>query len=337
MTKRTKAKGARRGAARNQHGTQKPKGENVRFIDLFAGIGGFRVALEALGAECVWSCERDALAAHWYRENHGDDPAGDINAVNASDVPDHDILCAGFPCQPYSTQGKARGLADPRGRVFYSIPRILAAKRPAAFVLENVDSLGHANNRWSHDRIVAALQAAGYFVYETVLNAREFGLPQSRRRLFMVGFRRSLGKVPFAWPKRGPLAANRDDFLDGRVDAAYLIGAEEKNDLLWRRDIQRAKGNKWAHKFAPRTHVHALLSAPHTSQDNIILEPGDGTWRRLTPNEYRKLQGFPDGFRLPPDDGHAYRLLGNSVAVPVVRAVAENIIAALRGQKPRRQ
>jgi len=210
------------------------------------------------------------------------------------------------------------------------------AKQPAAFILENVDSLGHSNNRWSHDRIVAALQTAGYVVYETVLNAREFGLPQSRRRLFMVGFRRSLGAVSFAWPKRSPLATNRDDFLDERVDATYSIGTEEKSELLWNRDMQRARGNKWTYKFAQRTHMYALLSAPHTSQDNIILDPDDGSWRRLTPNEYRKFQGFPEGFKLPADDWHAYKLLGNSVAVPVVRAVAENVIAALRGKKPRR-
>lgn len=336
MKRNAKARGTRRSAADNGNGAQKTKHKKVRFIDLFAGIGGFRVAVETLGAKCVWSCENDSLAARWYLENHGDAPTCDITAVNATRLPDFDILCAGYPCQPCSTQGKALGLADPRGRVFYSIPRVLTAKQPAAFILENVDSLRHANNRWSHDRIVSALQTAGYVVYETVLNAREFRLPQSRRRLFMIGFRRSLGALPFAWPKRSPLATNRDDFLDERVDDVYFIGSQEKNDLLSNRDPQRAKGNMWAYKFAPRTHVHALLSATHTSQDNIILDPDDGSWRRLTPNEYRKFQGLPGGFKLPDEDKHAYRLLGNSVAVPVVRAVAENVIAALRGQKPRR-
>ena len=336
MKSNKNATSARRTAAGNGRSTRKTGRDENRFIDLFAGIGGFRVALEALGAKCVWSCEKDALAARCYLENHGDDPTGDVLAVAAAGVPDHDILCAGHPCQPYSTQGKCLGLADPRGRVFYAIPRILGAKQPAAFILENVASLGNKKHRRSHDRIVAALETAGYVAYETVLDARELGLPQSRRRLFMVGFRRSLGAVSFSWPKRGRLATNRDDFLDELVDAAYFIGAEERSELQWNRDIQRAMGNRWTFKFAPRTHVHALLSAPHTSQDNIILDPGDGSWRRLTPNEYRRLQGFPDGFRLPADDRHAYMLLGNSVAVPVVRAVAENVIAALRGEKPGR-
>lgn len=334
MKKISRARTARRNSDGN--GAQKTKHKKVRFIDLFAGIGGFRVALEALGAKCVWSCEKDALAARWYLENHGDDPTGDITSVNAVDVPEHDILCAGYPCQPYSTQGKALGLADPRGRLFYAIVRILTAKQPSAFLLENVDSLAHANNRWSHDRIVAALNTAGYVVYEAVLNAREYGLAQSRQRLFMVAFHRSLGAVPFSWPRRSPLATNRDDFLDECVDAGYFIGAEERNDLHRRRDIQQAKRNKWTFKFAPRTHVHALLSAAHTSQDNIILDPNNGSWRRLTPNEYRKFQGFPEGFKLPANDKHAYRLLGNSVAVPVVQAIAVNVIAALRGQQPRR-
>jgi DNA (cytosine-5)-methyltransferase 1 len=336
MKKKTKAIGARRNAAGEGRGVLKSRREQTRFIDLFAGIGGFRVALEALGAKCVRSCEKDALAAAWYLENHGDDPTGDVMSVAAAGVPDHDILCAGYPCQPYSTQGKALGLADPRGRVFYAISRILTAKQPAAFILENVDSLGHANNRRSHDWIVTALQTAGYVVYETVLNAREFGLAQSRRRLFMVGFRRSLGAAPFSWPKRGRLATNRDDFLDGTPDRACYFGADAVADLLRASDLQRAKGNQWFIKFAPRTHVRALLSAPHRTQDNIILDPGDGSWRRLTPNEYRKFQGFPEGFRLPDESRHAYMLLGNSVAVPVVRAVAEKVIAALRGEKPRR-
>jgi len=336
MRSRKNAKSAYRTAAGNGRGARKTERNEIRFIDLFAGIGGFRVALEALGAKCVRSCEKDALAARWYLENHGDDPTGDVMAVAAADVPDHDILCAGYPCPPYSTQGKGLGLADPRGRVFYAIPRIVAAKRPAAFILENVASLGNKKHRRSHDRIVAALKDAGYVVRETVLNAREFGLPQSRRRLFMVGFRRSLGTVPFAWPKRGPLAANRDAFLDETPDRACYLGADAVADLLRASDLQRAKGNQWFIKFAPRTHIRALLSAPHRTQDNIILDPGDGSWRRLTPNEYRRLQGFPEGFRLPDESRHAYTLLGNSVAVPVVRAVAENVIAALRGEKPGR-
>jgi len=337
MRRKTNGKTARRNPAGKSNGGRKRRAKRtwIRFIDLFAGVGGFRVALEALGEKCVWSCENDVLTARWYLENHGDDPTGDIMAVAATAVPDYDILCAGYPCQPYSTQGKALGLADPRGRVFYAIPRILAAKRPAAFILENVDSLLHANNRWSHDRIVAALETAGYFVHETVLDAREFGLPQSRRRLFMVGFHRSLGAVSFAWPKRDRLASNRDAFLDETVDETHYFGADEIDALVWASEWQRAQGNQWFIKFAPRTHVRALLSAPHRTQDNIIIG-ADGRWRRLTPNEYRKFQGFPEGFKLPADDRDAYRLLGNAVAVPVVRAVAENAIAALRGKRPRR-
>jgi DNA (cytosine-5)-methyltransferase 1 len=336
MRSKKNAKSARRTAAGKGRGTRKTERSEIRFIDLFAGIGGFRVALEAAEAKCVRSCEKDPLAARWYRENHGDDPTGDITSVDAAGVPDHDILCAGYPCQPYSTQGKGCGLADPRGRVFHAIPAILKAKRPAAFILENVASLGNKKHRRSHDRIVAALETAGYAVRETVLNAREFGLPQSRRRLFMVGFRRSLGTVPFVWPNRGPLATNRDAFLDENPDPACYLSADEIADLIYASERQRAKGNQWFIKFAPRTHVRALLSTPHRTQDNIILDPDDGTWRRLTPNEYRRLQGFPKGFRLPDESRHAYMLLGNSVAVPVVRAVAENVIAALLGEKPRR-
>ena len=335
MESKKNAKSARRTAAGKGRGTRKTERNEIRFIDLFAGIGGFRVALEAAGAKCVWSCEKDPLAARWYRENHGDDPTGDVTAVAAKAVPDHEILCAGYPCQPYSTQGKGRGLADPRGRVFHAIPAILRAKRPAAFILENVASLGNKKHRRSHDRIVAALETAGYAVRETVLNAREFGLPQSRRRLFMVGFRRSLGTVPFTWPKRGRLATNRDDFLDETPDRACYFGADTVAELLRASDLQRAKGNQWSVKFASRKHVRTLLSAPHRTQDNIIIGL-DGRWRRLTPNEYRKFQGFPEGFKLPAESRHAYMLLGNSVAVPVVRAVAENVIAALRGEKPGR-
>ena len=187
-------------------------------IDLCAGIGGFRFGFEQAGAKCVWSCEKDPIAAETYLANHGDDPTGDITEIAAGDIPDHDILCAGYPCQSFSIQGTRRGMCDPRGRVIWQVYRILAAKRPAAFVLENVDALRHRNHAGSLAKIIDALTGLGYRVHYRVLDARRFGLPQRRRRLFIVGF---LRPVVFEFAPPGEPACNLRDLLERDVPEKY--------------------------------------------------------------------------------------------------------------------
>jgi DNA (cytosine-5)-methyltransferase 1 len=304
----------------NQH--QRP----ITFADAFAGIGGFHLALARAGAALAWACERDADAAGIYRRNFGVDPTGDVAAVRAAAVPRHGILCAGFPCQSFSLDGKRKGMADPRGRLFWHVVRILAAKRPSAFILENVPHLLRIDGGETFALMRRHLTACGYTVRHALLDALRFGLPQRRERLFVVG---TLGTVPFEFPKPGRPATHLRRLLQRGVPEKYYYSDEQRCRMAGRRDIERAKRGSRCCNFVKATHANTLMSDPKGVEKNIVVEP-DGRWRRLTPREYARLQGFPDAFRLHPTDSKAYRQFGNSVAVPVVRAVAENLIEALR-------
>ena len=306
-------------------------GRPIRFLDLFAGIGGFRLALEALGAVCVWACEINEHAAGVYLDNFGDDPTGDITAVGAPTIHDHDILCAGFPCQSYSGLGKRKGLADPRGRLFYAIVRVLLAKRPAAFILENVPRLLSHDNGRTFARMRRQLTGLGYRMHTAILDARRFGLPQRRRRLFIVGLHARLGGRRFVFPTGGDPALNLRDLLiaDDDVPPAYDFTDEQRAKLIERKERHRAGGSGHGYAIAV-DHANTIVSNPNTPWLNVVVRP-DGRWRRLTPRECARLQGFPSTFRIHAADPKAYRQLGNSVAVPVVRAVAGRVVATLSG------
>ena len=302
---------------------------SLTFADLFAGIGGFHRALTLAGATLAWACESDADAADTYRRNFGHDSTGDMTTVRAEAVPHHDILCAGFPCQSFSVEGKRLGMSDARGRLFWHILRILMAKRPRAFMLENVPHLLRIDGGETFDMMCSHLTAIGYTLRYTLLDAHRFGLPQRRERLFIVG---TLGSVPFEFPKQGKPATHLHRLLQRDVPEKYYYSDEQRSRMAGRRDIERAKRSNRCCNFVDATHANALLSDPKGVEKNIVVEP-DGRWRRMTPREYARLQGFPDTFKLHPTDSKAYRQLGNSVAVPVVRAVAEKLIEALRGSR----
>ena len=325
---------SRRPTARRSQGVAEGasgNGRRVRFVDLFAGIGGFRLALTALGAVCVWACENNEHAAGVYRNNFGDDPTGDITAVGAPTIPDHDILCAGFPCQSYSGLGKRKGLADPRGRLFYEIVRVLLAKRPAAFILENVPRLLSHDNGRTFARMQRQLTGLGYDVHTAILDARRFGLPQRRKRLFIVGLHTRLGVQGFDFPVGGDPASNLRNLLvaDADVPPAYDFTDEQRAKLIERKERHRARGSGHGYAIAV-DHANTIVSNPNTPWLNVVVRP-DGRWRRLTPRECARLQGFPGTFRIHAADPKAYRQLGNSVAVPVVRAVAGRVVATLSG------
>ncbi len=304
----------------------------ITFTDVFAGIGGFHQALTQVGAVLAWACECDADAAETYRRNFGYDPTGDVTTVSATDVPDHDILCAGFPCQSFSVDGERRGMADPRGRLFYEIVRLLTAKRPRAFILENVPHLLRIDGGRTFAAMRGHLTGFGYSVRHAVLDARHFGLPQRRERLFIVGILGSYRKAAlpsFAFPKPGKPAKNLHDLLERNVPARYYFTPEKRDRLIHLREHHRVKRSNRCFKFVHATHANTLTSTHRGVEKNVVVEL-DGKWRRLTPREYAKLQGFPETFKLHDVDSKAYRQLGNSVAVPVVRAVAERVIEALQ-------
>lgn len=305
-----------------------------RFIDLFAGIGGIRLAFQPYGT-CVFSCEWDIKAQETYEANFGEKPLGDIRSINEKDIPDHDILLAGFPCQPFSIAGvskkKSLGrehgfLDETQGTLFFDIARIIKEKRPQAFLLENVKNLRSHDKGRTFKVIKSVLEELGYTVYAEVLNAKGL-VPQNRERIYIVGFKKPL-KFQFPkLPKEGPpLHA----ILQKNVEEKYTL-----SDKLWEylqayKEKHSKKGNGFGYGLADLNSNSRTLSARYYKDGSEILIPQEGkNPRRLTPLECARLQGFPDSFKIVVSNTAAYKQFGNSVAVPVVEKIAEKMIQAI--------
>lgn len=311
-----------------------------KFIDLFAGIGGMRLAFESVGGQCVYSSEWNEFSQKTYEANFGEWPDGDITKVDAASIPDHDILVAGFPCQPFSiagvskkqSLGRATGFEDKtQGTLFFDVCRILKEKRPKAFMLENVKNLT------SHDRghtfavIREALEELNYEVFWKVIDGQAF-VPQHRERILIVGFDRKRYKdIHFAFditpvePK--PVVR---DILEPVVDSRYTLSDKLWDYLQAYAAKHQAAGNGFGYGIAPLDGVTRTLSARYYKDGSEILIAQEGkNPRRLTPRECARLQGFPESFVIPVSDTQAYRQFGNSVVVPLMANVAKLITEEL--------
>lgn len=315
----------------NRPYANQPENESFTFIDLFAGIGGIRIPFQELGGKCVFSSEWDKFSQKTYRINFGETPAGDITKIDASSIPDFDILLGGFPCQPFSQAGLHKGFDDTRGTLFFEIERIITEKRPKAFLLENVKQLkGHDNGR-TFRVIMQHLHALNYHAEAKVLKAADYGVPQIRERIYIVGFDKDYFNIPegyeFPYPHPTGKATKVGDILEKNVDDKYTI-----SDRLWKGHQRRREENKQNGKgfgyslFSEDSPYTSTISARYYKDGSEILIEQDGkNPRKLTPRECARLQGFPDSFIIPVSDAQAYKQFGNSVAVPVVRAIAINI------------
>jgi DNA (cytosine-5)-methyltransferase 1 len=293
------------------------------FIDLFAGIGGIRIPFEELGGECVFTSEIDKHAQETYKANFGDEPYGDINTIEPEDIPDHDILLAGFPCQAFSIIGEKKGFADTRGTLFFNIEKILKAKMPSAFLLENVKHLkGHDQGR-TFKIIVKKLEALGYNVHHTVLNALDFGLPQKRERTFIVGF---LENVNFSFPEPLNIEASLTDFLDNdnEVDKSLFV-----SERIKQKRFEKCKANPPFPSIWHENKSGNISALPYScalrahGSYNYLLVNGI---RRPSAKEFLRLQGFPENFKIVVSYTQLRKQAGNSVPVPVVRAIAKEIM-----------
>lgn len=299
-----------------------------KFIDLFAGIGGIRLAFESVGGKCVFSSEWDNNACITYEANFGEKPYGDITKINASTIPDFDILLAGFPCQPFSIAGKKAGFNhETQGTLFFDIERILKEKKPRAFMLENVKNLTAHDNGNTFKTIISHLEALGYNVYYKVLNALDFGVPQKRERIIMCGF---LDNVEFEFPKPIPenKRTNLKDILEDNVDKKYYVKEEIKISRMNRMKDKNYPKPYISHEnmvgsITPHNYSSALRAG---ASSNYILINNE---RRPTERELLRIQGFPDSFKIVVSYGHIKHQTGNSVAVPMITAVAEQMIKAL--------
>lgn len=302
---------------------------NFKFIDLFAGIGGIRLGFESAGGQCVFSSEWDADACKTYFENFGEHPAGDITKISADEIPDFDILLGGFPCQAFSIIGKREGFADEtRGTLFFEIERILKAKQPPAFMLENVRNLVAHDKGRTLKVILEHLEALGYHVYWKVLNALDFGVPQKRERIIIVGFK---DDVSFSFPEALPeeLRKTLSDILETDVPKRYYVREEIKNSR-----ISRLKDPNYPKPYISHENIGGSITPhPYSSalragaSANYILINDE---RRPTERELLRLQGFPDTFKIVVSYTQLRKQAGNSVAVPVIASVAKEMIKSLK-------
>jgi DNA (cytosine-5)-methyltransferase 1 len=302
----------------------------IRFIDLFSGIGGFRFAAEqvfskyGLSAQCVFSSEIDLYAREAYHANFGEYPSGDITQINANDVPDHEILFAGFPCQPFSIIGHGKGFDDTRGTLFFDIARILAAKRPKAFILENVKRLIGHNQGETLKKILHVLRdELGYTVYYKSLNALDYGLPQKRERVVIVGFYKPMA---FEFPPKQEKYIPLSKILEKNVDEKYYASEKIRKKRL-KDHVPAASPSIWHENKSGHISSYPYSCALRAGASyNYLLVNGE---RRLTPKEMLRLQGFPDTFKIAVTESQTRRQAGNAVPVNIIRAVLESAMPIL--------
>ena len=332
MTKpRKKTTRAREDAA--AYGSPK---QPFRFIDLFCGIGGFRIAFERAGGKCVFSSDYDKFSQQTYEANFGERPHGDIHSVAVADIPAHDILCAGFPCQPFSIAGVSKKVSlgrkhgfddEKQGNLFFSIAEILDFHRPEAFVLENVKNLkGHDGGK-TFDIIYRTLtEALGYTVYHKIIDAKSV-VPQHRERIFLVGFREWRYFDYPQFPDKGP---KLDSILEPKPDPKYTLTDHLWNYLQNYAAKHRAAGNGFGFGLVTENDTTRTLSARyHKDGSEILIAQSRKIPRRLTPRECARLMGYPETYKVVVSDTQAYRQFGNSVVVPVVERIAQSVAYTL--------
>ena len=326
---------------RAQNKSEKPEDAGFTFIDLFAGIGGMRIAYEKAGGHCVYSNEWNKYSQQTYFANFGEQPDGDITKVNETDIPDHDILVAGFPCQPFSiagvskkqSMGKATGFEDKtQGTLFFDVCRILKAKRPKAFMLENVKNLCSHDKGRTFKVITESLDELDYEIFYKVIDGQMY-VPQHRERILIVGFdRKRYGNnvsFDFVLNPAEPKPLMRD-ILETNVDDKYTLSDKLWNYLQAYAEKHKAAGNGFGYGIASPDGVARTLSARYYKDGSeILIEQKGKNPRRLTPRECARLQGFPDSFKITVSDTQAYRQFGNSVVVPLMSAVAHLVCTKL--------
>ncbi|WP_273245787.1 MULTISPECIES: DNA (cytosine-5-)-methyltransferase [unclassified Flavobacterium] len=313
-----------------------------RFIDLFAGIGGFRLALQNIGGKCVFSSEWNNYAKKTYSSNFGEVPFGDITQIDENTIPDHDILVGGFPCQPFSLAGVSKKNAlgrnhgfrdETQGTLFFDIVRILETKRPGAFLLENVKNLVSHDKGNTFRIIQGTLNELGYNIHCKVLDGKHF-VPQHRERIVIVGFDRNVfnGEENFNFPE---IHNNNNNnairtILEPNISDKYTLSDKLWNYLQEYAAKHRAKGNGFGYGLTNLNGISRTLSARYYKDGAEILLPQHGrNPRRLTPRECARLQGYPDNFRIPVSDTQAYKQFGNSIVVPLMQAVGQEIVEVL--------
>jgi DNA (cytosine-5)-methyltransferase 1 len=328
-----------------------PQKYSFKFIDLFAGIGGFRIAMQNLGGKCVFTSEWDKDAQKTYRANFGEIPFGDITKESVKNyIPkDFDVLCAGFPCQAFSIAGKRGGFEDTRGTLFFDVAEIIKKHKPKAIFLENVKGLRSHDKGQTLATILNVLRNdLGYFVPEPqVINAKEFGVPQNRERIYIVGFRKEIGINEFEYPKSINKPVSFANIKEKEVvPTKYYLSTQYVQTLVNHKARHESKGNGFGYAIIPDDGIaNAIMVGGMGRERNLVLDDRitdfiptthikgtvnrDGI-RKMTPREWARLQGFPDNYVIPVADASAYKQFGNSVAIPAIQATGSKIVQLLK-------
>lgn len=325
-----------------------PRVADYTFIDLFAGIGGFRIALESFGLKCVYSSEWDKHAQITYAENFGEVPEGDLTKVNAENIPKHNILCAGFPCQAFSISGKQKGFADIRGTLFFDIARIAEHHKPEVLFLENVSNFARHDKGRTLTVVKQTLEELSYQVFDSVLNASHYGIPQSRRRIYLVCFRKDLDVREFRFPCPNHEPVKVRDFLEGGEQTEkYVVkhretklnGPSPKPDVFghyWQKPIRVGtigNGGQGERIYSDLGHAITLSAYGGGVASKTGAYLVDGKVRKLSPRECARIMGFPDSFKIPVTDAQAYKQFGNSVVIPMLQATFREVVPILDRSK----
>ena len=324
-----------------------PSNYKFKFIDLFAGVGGFRIAMQNLGGKCVFTSEWDKEAQKTYRTNFGEVPFGDITKEETKKfIPDgFDVLCAGFPCQAFSIAGKRGGFEDTRGTLFFDVAEIIKRKKPKAIFLENVKGLRNHNGGKTLATILNVLRNdLGYYVPEPqIINAKEFGLPQNRERIYIVGFRKDQNISEFEYPKPSKKKVTFFSIREEEVvPTRYYLSTQYVKTLINHKARHEGKGNGFGYEIIPDNGIaNAIVVGGMGRERNLIIDNRITDFtptthikgvvnkegiRKMTPREWARLQGFPDKYKIPVADASAYRQFGNSVAIPAIQATAKIIL-----------
>jgi DNA (cytosine-5)-methyltransferase 1 len=324
-----------------------PDNYTFKFIDLFAGIGGFRLAMQNLGGKCVFTSEWDESAKKTYKANFGEVPFGDITKDSTKNyVPNgFDLLCAGFPCQAFSIAGKRGGFEDTRGTLFFDVAEIIKQKQPKAIFLENVKGLRNHDQGKTLATILNVLRNdLGYYVPEPkIINAKDFGVPQNRERIYIVGFRNDLGIDSFEYPEATNKNVVLEEILEQKeVSVKYYLSDTYLNTLKAHKARHEGKGNGFGYQIIPNDGIsNAIVCGGMGRERNLIYDDRLTNFnpvtkisgevnregiRKMTPREWARLQGFPDSYIIPVADASAYKQFGNSVAVPAIQATAKQIL-----------
>lgn len=315
---------------------------NCTFIDLFAGLGGFRLALESLGAKCVYSNEWDKFAQEVYNQNFGEVPDGDITKVDEKTIPDHDILCAGFPCQAFSISGKQKGFEDSRGTLFFDVARIVKCKKPKVVFMENVKNFAVHDHGRTLQVVKSTMKELGYNFFYKVLNAIDYNMPQKRERIYMICFRHDLNVDNFSFPNGVKLTKHVEDYLlkdSNLVKDLYI----NRPDIYYNTTLDNKYSNKpirlgIVNKGGQGERIYSTKGIAITLSANgggIFAKTGgyliNGMPRKLHPRECARLMGFPDTYIMSKNKNQAYKQFGNSVVIDVLQYVAIEIAKKLKG------